>query len=141
MSKTNKQGITFAIVVTSIAAGWIALVYGLLGYFDHDAQRWAATIAIAILLPLAIAITRWLSMREAHAHERGIDKGIEKVSKAASDTAAIRSTLHATIKQAAQPGPGAITPARSAWDDLLPRPESGAIIVSRSTNDTTPIDL
>ena len=137
MSKTNKQGITFAIVVTSIAAGWIVLVYGLLGYVPPEGQRWAATITIAIALPLAIVITRWLSMNEAHAHERGIDKGIDKVSKAASETATIRSTLHTTIKQVAQPT-GA--PAR-AWDDLLPRPEQGAIIVSRSSNDNTPIDL
>ena len=138
MSKANKQGITFAIVITSIAGSWIVLVYGLLGYVPSEGQRWAATIAIAIALPLAIVITRWLSMNEAHAHERGIDKGIDKVSKAASETATIRAALHTTIKQVAQPGTGA--PARE-WDQLLPRPESGAIIVSRSSTDTTPIDL
>jgi hypothetical protein len=141
MSKQNQQGLTFAIVGVSIAAGWIGLVYGLLGYADRDTQRWAATITIAVLLPGAILITRWLSMREAKAHERGIDKGIDKVSKAAQETASIRSTLHTTIKQTPTPGSATGAPARSQWDDLLPRPTSGAAIVARSSGDNTPIDM
>lgn len=139
MSK-NQQGIIFAIGVTTIAALWVGLVYGLLGYFDHDLQRWTATIMIAIVLPVAIAITRAISVREAKAHERGIDKGIEKVSKAAQDTAAIRTALHTTIKQAPSPAAATSAPARS-WDDLLPRPERSANIVTRSGVDNTPIDL
>jgi hypothetical protein len=139
MSKQNQEGLTFAIVITTIAAIWIGLVYGLLGYADHDTQRWAATIAIAVLVPGAVIITRRLTVNEAHAHERGIDKGIEKVSKAAAETATIRSAMHTTIRNVAQPITGA--PARAQWDDLLPRPASGAIIVARSSTDNTPIDL
>jgi hypothetical protein len=112
-------------------------VYGLLGYFDHDMQRWTATLMIAIVLPVTIAITRALSVREAKAHERGIDKGIEKVSKAAQDTATIRANMHTTIKP---PAATMSAPARN-WDDLLPRPERGAAIVARSGGDNTPIDL
>lgn len=141
MSKQNKQGLTFALVFIGIAGGWIGLVYGLLGYADRDTQRWAATITIAVLLPGAILITRWLSMREAKAHERGIDKGIEKVSKAAHDTASIRSTMHTTIRPTGQPGSATAAPTRSQWDDLLPRPERSANIVARSSGDNTPIDL
>lgn len=137
MSNKTREALIFVIGFTVIAGGWIALVYGLLGYFDREGQRWAATGTIAILLPLAIVITRWLSMREAKAHVSGIDKGIEKVSKVAQETASIRATLHTTIKPLAQPGTSTGAPARSQWDDLLPRPEQGAIIVSRSSNDNT----
>jgi hypothetical protein len=141
MSKQNQQGLTFALMFIVIVGGWISLVYGLLGYADHDTQRWAATITIAVLLPGAIVLTRLISVREIKAHERGIDKGIDKVSKAAQETASIRSTLHTTIKQAPTPGSATGAPARSQWDDMLPRPTSGAAIVARSSADNTPIDL
>lgn len=143
MSTRNKlqEAAVFSIGLTAIVAIWIGLVFGLLGYLDPELQRWAATIMIALVWPVSIIVTRKLTINEARAHERGIDKGIEKVSKAAHETADIRTRMTAIVKQA-QPAPSVSTstPARQ-WDDLLPRPGGGAIIISRAANDTTPIDL
>ena len=122
-----------------IAIVWIGLVYGLLGYLEPGGQRWAATITTAILLPVSILVTRKLTINEIRAHERGINLGVGAVSKAAHDAADIRTRMTTIVKQA-QPGSSVNAPARQ-WDDLLPRPGGGAVIVSRSSNDNTPIDL
>ena len=141
MSTRNKlqEALIFAIGVTVIAILWIGLVYGLLGYIDPTGQRWAATITIALVWPVSILVTRKLTINEIRAHERGINLGVGAVSKAAHDTAEIRARMTTIVKQA-QPGSGVTTPAHQ-WDDLLPRPSAGAVIVSRSSNDNTPIDL
>lgn len=133
MSKTNQQGIVFAFGLVSLTLLWLGLIYGLLGYIPADGQRWAATVTIAIILPGAVVLTRWLSMREAHAHVKGIDTGIEKVSRAASDTADIRTRMTTVIK--APP-----LSAAQRYDELLPK-VPGAIIVQRHDDDTTPIEL
>jgi len=135
-----QDGLIFAIGVATLAAIWIGLVYGLLGYIDPDGQRWAATITLAIVWPVSILITRRLTVQESRAHERGIDKGIEKVSKAAHDAADIRTRMTTVIKQAQPAAMPTIAPAHQ-WDDLLPRPGGGALIVSRAADDTSPIDL
>ena len=139
MSTRNKlqEALIFAIGVMVIAIVWVGLVYGLLGYIDPTGQRWAATITTAILLPASILVTRKLTINEIRAHERGINLGVGAVSKAAHDTADIRTRMTTIVKQA-QPTLGA--PARQ-WDDLLPRPSGGAVIVSRSNDDNTPLDL
>ena len=134
-----QEGLIFAIGVLVIAIVWIGLVYGLLGYLESGGQRWAATITTAILLPASILVTRKLTINEIRAHERGINLGVGAVSKAAHDTADIRTRMTTIVKQA-QPGSIVSAPARQ-WDDLLPRPSGGAVIVSRSNDDNTPLDL
>ena len=135
-----QEGLVFAIGVAVIAAIWIGLVFGLLGYLDPELQRWAATVMIAIVWPVSILVTRKLSISESKAHTKGIEVGINQVSRAAHDAADIRARMTTIVKQAQPAAVATSTPAARQWDDLLPRPR-GALIVSRAADDTTPIDL
>ena len=134
-----QEALIFAISAMVLALAWVGLVYGLLGYFEPSGQRWVATIALAILLPASILVTRRLTINEIRAHERGINLGVGAVSKAAHDTADIRTRMTTIVKQA-QPASSVSAPARQ-WDDLLPRPGGGAVIVSRSSDNSRPLDL
>jgi hypothetical protein len=133
-----QEALIFAVSAMVIALAWVGLVYGLLGYFEPSGQRWVSTITTAIFLPASILITRRLTINEIRAHERGINLGVGAVSKAAHDTADIRTRMTTIVKQAQ---PGSITNTPAQWDQLLPRPGTGAVIVSRSSHDTTPLDL
>lgn len=144
MNTRNKlqEAAVFSIGLTAIVVIWIGLVFGLLGYLDPELQRWATTIMIAIVWPVSILVTRKLSISEAKAHTKGIEIGINQVSKAAHDAADIRTRMTTVIKQA-QPMPSVSTsaPAAAQWDQILPRPGSLTRIISRAADDTTPIDL
>ena len=138
---TNQKGLIFGVVgLVTILAGWVALVYGLLGYFDAGSQRIISAAALAILWPgsiaLAVFLTRRLMRGEIAAHDRGMDKGLDKVTRAASDVATIRTAMHTTIKSgpvlpSANPGP-------RGWDDLLP---ARAVIFTRQDDDTAPLEM
>ena len=138
-NKLQEAGI-FAIGLTAIVVIWIGLVFGLLGYLDPELQRWATTIMIAIVWPVSILVTRKLSISEAKAHTKGIEIGINQVSKAAHDAADIRTRMTTIVKQA-QPVATPTSAPAAQWDQILPRPGSGARIISRAADDTTPIDM
>jgi hypothetical protein len=107
--------------------GVILLVYGVLGNLTDTGRHILAT-ALIFLIPIAYV----LGLREGKAHRSGLERGID-LKLGARERAQARPSP-------AQPMTGTSTPARS-WDELLPRPEQGAIIVSRSSTDNTPIDL
>jgi hypothetical protein len=119
----NQKGLLFGVVVMAIAAAWSILIYKAIEPLDREALRGLAVFIVGWLLPIGVVVgvllTRRLTVNEAHAHERGIDKGIEKVTKAAQATADIRQTMHTTIKR--PPDGWKTVPVRSDAD-YLPRP-------------------
>jgi hypothetical protein len=119
----NQRGLLFGAGVMVGAAIWSLLIYKAIEPLDREALRGLAVFLVGWLLPLGVVggvlLTRRLTVNEAHAHERGIDKGIEKVTKAAQATAEIRQTMHTTIKRPAE----GWQPAAVRSDmDYLPRP-------------------
>lgn len=120
---SNQRGAMFGVSVAVGAAIWSLLIYKVIEPLDRESLRGLAVFIVGWLLPLGVVfgvlLTRRLTVNEAHAHERGIDKGIEKVTKAAQATAEIRQTMHTTIKRPAEGWQAA--PVRSDAD-YLPRP-------------------
>lgn len=115
------------VIALLIGGAIVAAVYFVLGSFTDQGRHWLAT---ALVFGVAGAFA--LGLRIGKEHVKGVERGLSLKIGARE-----RGKQTATPAAPAQPG----TPARSPWDDLLPRPEQGAIIVSRSSNDNTPIDL
>ena len=126
---TNEIARFVGMVVLGVGCliGVVLLVYGVLGNLSDTGRHMLAT-ALIFLIPIAYV----LGLREGKAHRSGLERGID-IKLGARERAQARPSV-------AQPVTPPSAPARE-WDQLLPRPESGAIIVSRSSNDTTPIDL
>ncbi len=120
MSK-NQKGFIFGVGLVTLIGGWVALVYGLLGYFDADSQRVIAAFVLAILWPVSVVasvlITRRLMRGEITAHHHGMDQALDKVAKTAADVATIRTAMHTTIRNVPTAQPS--TAAR--FDDILPK--------------------
>lgn len=114
------------VIALLIGGAIVAAVYFVLGSFTDQGRHWLAT-ALVFCVPGAYL----LGLQIAKSHKAGLQHGIDLKIGA-------RERMKQATPQAAPAQPSA--PARS-WDDLLPRPESGAIIVSRSSTDNTPIDL
>ena len=118
---TRNQKIFLAIV----AAAALAFVPSLLLYkatepADREGLRqlfvvtvWVALIAII----LAVALTRWVSVREVKAHYDGLDRGLDKVSSQAAKVAETRTNFVTNIKRQVDQG-------QRPLDDssYLPRP-------------------
>ncbi len=101
----------------------IAVVYGLLGYFDDNGRRLLATALVFGLLG-AFA----LGLQVGKAHVKGVERGIDLKIGARERTV-----------QAARPVVTQPTPAQR-FDDLLPTVKR-AVIVTRQDDDTTPIEM
>ncbi len=119
------------VIALLIGGAIVAAVYFVLGSFTDQGRHWLAT-ALVFGVPGAYL----LGLQVAKSHKAGLQHGID-----------LKLGAKERAQQAARPSvaqpmstTSAITPARS-WDELLPRPEQGAIIVARSDNSNTPIDL
>lgn len=114
------------VIALLIGGAIVAAVYFVLGSFTDQGRHWLAT-ALVFGVPGAYL----LGLQVAKSHKAGLQHGIDLKIGA-------RERMKQVTTPAAMPQPSA--PARE-WDQLLPRPEQGAIIVSRSSNDNSPIDL
>ena len=124
-SAARNGGFIFGFGFVGLLAGWVALVYGLLGYFDDNGRRLLATALI-----FAVPGAYLLGWQFARSHRAGIERGLDL------KLGGRERTQQATRPSVAQSVP---TPAQR-FDDLLPKVQS-AVIVQRSDNDNTPIEL
>ena len=109
------------IVITGIL---IAVVYGLLGYFDDNGRRLLATALVFAVFGAFV-----LGLQVGKAHVRGVERGLDLKLGGRERAQQI------TRPTAAQPSPA------TQYNDLLPRVTPGAAIVIRQDNDMTPIEL
>lgn len=112
-------------VIIVITGGIImAVVYGLLGYFDDNGRRLLATALIFAVLGAFL-----LGLQIGKAHVKGVERGIDmKIGARERTQPAVRPVV-------AQPT------AAQRFDDLLPKVQSSAAIVIRQDSDTTPIEM
>ena len=110
------------VVIAVVIAGiLIAVVYGLLGYFDDNGRRLLATVLI-----FAVFGAFLLGLQIGKAHVKGVERGLD---------------LKIGARERTQAKPSAAQPSAARFDDLLPKVEQRAVIVARQDGDTTPIDL
>ena len=114
-----------AVIVVGLLIG---LVYGLLGYLSDNGRRLLATALI-----FAVPGAYLMGWQYAKSHRAGIERGLdlklggrERIQQAGAQR----------MPSVTQPMP---TPAQR-FDDLLPKVQS-AVIVQRSDNDNSPIEL
>jgi heme/copper-type cytochrome/quinol oxidase subunit 2 len=123
---TNRKGFLFGVIVVGLALAWSFLLYKMIEPLDRESLRATTVVLVGWLLPIVlvigIAITRWVSVREVKAHERGMDKGLDKIAGMAERVATTRTTMVTNIKR---PDAGWNAPAQSAGPvlDYLPRPQ------------------
>jgi hypothetical protein len=114
------------VMVIVIGGIVVAVVYGLLGYFDDAGRRWLATALI-----FAVAGAFVLGLQVGKAHVKGVERGLD-----------LKLGAKERAQQAARSVSGAMVttpPAAARFDDLLP--QVGAAIVQRRDDDTTPIEM
>lgn len=111
-------------VIVIITSGiLIAVVYGLLGYFDDNGRRLLATALIFAVLGAFV-----LGLQVGKAHVKGVERGID-----------LKLGGRERAQQIARPTVAQPSPAQR-FDDLLPT-VNRAVIVTRQDDDTTPIEL
>lgn len=111
-------------VIVIITSGiLIAVVYGLLGYFDDNGRRLLATALIFAVLGAFV-----LGLQVGKAHVKGVERGID-----------LKLGGRERAQQIARPTVTHPTAAQR-FDDLLPT-VNRAVIVTRQDDDTTPIEL
>lgn len=112
----------FMIIVIAVGI-LIAVVYGLLGYFDDNGRRLLATALIFAVVGAFV-----LGLQVGKAHVKGVERGIDLKLGAKERVQAARPML-------AQPATA------QRFDDLLPKVLPGAAIVMRHDDDVTPIEM
>ena len=111
-----------AVIVIGLLIG---LVYGLLGYLSDNGRRLLATALI-----FAVPGAYLMGLQYAKSHRAGIERGLD-----------LKLGGRERIQQAARPSVTQLTPTPAQrFDDLLPKVQ-GAVIVQRSDNDNSPIEL
>lgn len=115
-------GLFVIVIVTSGIL--IAVVYGLMGYFDDNGRRLLATALVFAVLGAFV-----LGLQVGKAHVKGVERGLDLKLGGRERVQRISRTVPA------QPSPAV------RFDDLLPKVQPGATIVIRQDNDTTPIEL
>jgi len=119
--------IVMAFIVFAIAGGLVALVYGLLGYFEGATLRAVATAFVFLIVGSFV-----LGLQIGKATVRGIEKGLDL--KLSARERALASARPAT----SQINQGIV---HRANDDLLPSIGQRAIIVERREDNDTPLEI
>ena len=115
-------GLFVIIVITMTVV--VAVVYGLLGYFDDNGRRLLATALVFGVLGAFL-----LGLQVGKAHVRGVERGLDL------KLGGRERAQHIARPVAAQPA------AAQRFDDLLPKVQTNAAIVIRQDSDTTPIEM
>jgi hypothetical protein len=118
------KGVGLFVIAAVIVVLLIALVYGLLGYFDDNGRR---LIATALVFGVFGAFV--LGLQVGKAHVKGVERGLD-LKLGAKERA--QQVTRPVMPVPAQPA--------ARYDDLLPKVQ-GAVIVPRRDDDITPIDL
>jgi hypothetical protein len=121
--------IVIAIIIAIAVLGLVALVYGVVGYFEGETLRAVATFLVFCVLGSFV-----LGLQVGKANVRGIEKGID-MKLSAHDRA------KATPTPKTLPATPALAALQRANDDLLPRFEPRARIVERREDSDTPLEI
>ncbi len=91
------------------AVCWTFIVFKLVEPLDRDGLRAVSVGVIAWLMPIliiaAIVVTRLLSVNEIRAHDKGLDKALDKVAGMGERVAQTRVNMVTSIKRPADVAP------------------------------------
>jgi hypothetical protein len=118
------KGVGLFVIAAVIVVLLIALVYGLLGYFEYNSLRLIATVLVFGVFGAFV-----LGLQVGKAHVKGVERGLD-LKFGAKERA--QQTVRPPMQQPT---------VAARFDDLLPKVEQRAVIVARQDSDTTPIDL
>ncbi len=123
-----------AVIVLVIGGGIVLAVYSVFGEFTNEGRHWLAT-GLAFAVPIAYI----LGLQTAKAHRKGIERGIDL--KLGARERAQQRPIVTTPSAVPSPAAQAATQAARWNDDLLPRGNGQAVIITRRDGNTDPIEM